>query len=87
MHYYSTMNEIVTSHRDVLEENGFEYIKIHFERPNEKGFDFLDLKLPGGFVLNAFGFSEDEIFDLKDYARDNEPLFWEFAKAGGGVYA
>lgn len=43
--------------------------------------------MPGAFVINAFGFSEDDILDLKEYARDNEPLFWEFARVGGGVCA
>ena len=61
-----------------MQENEFDYIKVHFERPNTSGFDFLDLKMPGAFTINAFGFSEDEILDLKEYARDNEPLFWEF---------
>lgn len=85
MYYYSTLNEITTSHSEVLQENEFDYIKVHFERPNTSGFDFLDLKMPGAFTINAFGFSEDEILDLKEYARDNEPLFWEFARAGGGT--
>lgn len=87
MKYYSTVNDIVMMHSEVLEENGFEYIKVHFERPNESGFDFLDMKLPGEFVLNSFGFSEDEILDMKGYARDNEPLIWELAREGGTVYA
>ncbi len=87
MYYYSTFKEIITSHSGILEENGFEYIKVHFERPNKSGFDFLDLKLPGKFIINSFGFSEDEIMDLKDYARDNEPLFWELAREGGVTYA
>lgn len=84
MYYYSTMNEIVTSHSEVLTEDGFEYIKVHYERPNATGFDFLDLKVPGAFTVGSFGFSEDEILNLKEYARDNEPLFWEFARDGGG---
>lgn len=47
----------------------------------------MDLKLPGGFVTSSFGFSEDEILDLKEYARDNEPLVWELAREGGAAYA
>lgn len=87
MYYYSTFHDVATSHSEVLEENGFEYIKVHFERPNKNGFDFLDLKVPGAYIMNSFGFSDDEILSLKEYARDNEPLFWEFARKGGGVYA
>lgn len=59
MFYYSTMNEIVTSHSAVFLENGFEYIKVHFERLNDKGFDFLELKMPGALLVNTFGFFEE----------------------------
>ncbi len=87
MIYYSTVQDIVMTHSKVLDEKGFEYIKVHFERPNEKGFDFIDMKLPGEFVISTFGFSEDEILDMKEYARDNEPLIWELAREEGEVYA
>ena len=40
---------------------GFDIVKVHFERPNEDGFDFLDMTLPGEIVYKSFGFSEDEI--------------------------
>lgn len=85
MKYYSTVDNVVMTHSGVLEENGFEYIKVHFERSNKNGVDFADLKLPGEFVTSAFGFSEDEIIDLKEYARDNEPLVWELAREGSIV--
>ncbi len=87
MYYYTTMDDIVTTHSAVIEENGFDYVDVHFERPNKNGFDFLDISLPGVIVEKAFGFSEDEILDLKEYARDNEPLIWEFARSGGGTVA
>lgn len=87
MYYYSTVNNIVMSHSNVLEKSGFDVIKIHFERPGNNGFDFLDLTLPGGIVYKSFGFSEDEILDLKEYAKDNEPLIWDFAREGGGIHA
>lgn len=87
MKYYSTVNDIVMTYSGVQKDREFEYIAVHFERPNEKGFDFMDLKLPGEFVTNSFGFSEDEILDLKNYARDNEALLWEFAREDGVVNA
>ncbi len=87
MLYYSTVNNIIMTHSRVLEENGFDYIRVHFERPNKNGFDFMDMKLPGVFVINTFGFSEDEILDMKEYARDNEALVWELAREGGAAHA
>lgn len=87
MYYYTTMNDVVTTHSGVIEREGFDYIDVHFERPNKKGFDFLDVSLPGAIVSKSFGFSEDEIMDLQSYARDNEPLIWDFARNGGGAVA
>lgn len=69
MFYYSTVNNIITTHSDLQEKDGFDIVKVHFERPNDNGFDFLDLTLPGEIVYKSFGFSEDEILYLKKYAK------------------
>lgn len=41
MYYYSTVNGIIMTHSALLEKDGFDIVKVHFERPNEDGFDFL----------------------------------------------
>ena len=87
MYYYSTVNNIVTTHSPLLEKDGFDIEKVHFERPNPDGFDFLDLTLPGEIVHKSFGFSEDEILQLKKYAKNNSSLIWDFAQKGGGENA
>lgn len=87
MIYYSTFQNIIMTHSGIVEKNGFEYIDVHFERPNKSGFDFLNLVMPGEFVTGSYGFSEDEILELKDYAKDNEPLVWELAREGGSDHA
>ena len=69
MFYYSTVNNIITTHSDLQEKDGFDIVKVHFERPNDNGFDFLDLTFPGEIVYKSFGFSEDEILYLKKYAK------------------
>lgn len=86
-YYYSTVNGTVMNHSEIIEKDGFETIKIHFERPNQNGFDFLDMELPSGNIYKSFGFSEDDILDLKNYVHDNDSLIWEFARNGGGVVA
>ena len=58
MYYYSTVNDIVTTHSAVIEKDGFDTIQVHFERPRNNGFDFLDLTLPGAIISKSFGFSE-----------------------------
>lgn len=87
MYYYSTVGNIVTTHSALQEKNGFDVVDVHFERPNEKGFDFLDLSLPGEIVSKSFGFSDDEILKLQRYARNNAAIIWDFAQKGGGENA
>ena len=82
MYYYSTVNGIIMTHSALLE-----IVKVHFERPNDDGFDFLDMTLPGEIVYKSFGFSEDEILKLKRYAKNNSSLIWDFAQKGGGENA
>ncbi len=86
-YYYSTVNGITMNHSEILEKDGFEFIRVHFERPNGNGFDFLDMEIPGKVIYKSFGFSEDDIMDLKEYVRDNDSLIWEFARNGGGMVA
>ena len=40
MYYYSTVNGIIMTHSALLEKDGFDIVKVHFERPNDDGFDF-----------------------------------------------
>lgn len=87
MYYYSTVNDIILTHSAVIEKNYCDFIHVHFERPNENSFDFLDLTLPGEIVYNSFGFSEDEIIKLKRYAKNNAPLIWDFARKADGMNA
>lgn len=87
MYYYSTVNEIVMTHSAIMEQDGFDIVQVHFERPGENGFDFLDMNLPGEIVYKSFGFSEDEVLKLKKYAKNNAALIWDFAQKGGGINA
>ena len=87
MYYYSTVNGIVMTHSALQEKGGFDVVDVHFERPNKKGFDFLDMTLPGEIVSRCFGFSEDEVLMLKKYAKNNSSLIWDFAQKGGGENA
>ena len=87
MYYYSTVNGIIMTHSALLEKDGFDLVQVHFERPNDDGFDFLDMTLPGEIVYKSFGFSEDEILKLKRYAKNNSSLIWDFAQKGGGENA
>ena len=81
--YYTTINGIVTTFSNIeTDANGFDNVKVYFERLNEKGFDFAAICLPENRLIKSYGFSEDELLGLHRYAVNNAPLIWEFAKEG-----
>jgi len=45
-HYYSTINEIVLSHSDMLSGQSGRVVYVWFERPADSGFDFAQGALP-----------------------------------------
>lgn len=87
MHYYSTVDQIILTHSDLIIGEDLDYVKVRFERPNETGFDFAEGKLPHFTFQKSFGFSEDEIFQLIRYLKNNSALIWEFSMKGGAVNA
>ena len=86
-HYYSTVDGVALTHSDMLMEDHSRRVYVYFERPNERGFDFAEGLLPECVFTKTYGFSEDELFELRDYLRCNAPLIWEFAQKGGEAYA
>lgn len=88
MYYYSNVGGLITTHSGLEEdEKGMPCVRVHFERANKNGFDFADGKIPHFNFQKAFGFSEDELFQLKEYMKNNSSLIWEFAEKGGGENA
>lgn len=84
-HYYSTVDDIILSFSDIEEKDGFDEITVCFERPNDKGFDFAEGKLPNNLFYKSYGFSEDELLELERYLRNNSFLIWEIAREKEGV--
>lgn len=88
MYYYSTVNNIVATHSEIIDEMGIELVRIRFERPNNgNGFDFAEGKIPHFSFDKSYGFSEDELLHLTQYMKNNSALIWEFASKGGGINA
>ena len=69
MYYYSTVDDIVMTHSALeTDEYSMPCVRVHFERPNKNnGFDFADGRIPYFNFQKAFGFSEDELFKLRDF--------------------
>ena len=85
--YYSTVDDIILTHSDMIYENNARSVIVRFERTNGNGFDFAEGLLPECVFTKLSGFSEDEIFELKDYVRCNSALIWDYAQKGGGLNA
>lgn len=82
--YYSKIDEITLTFSDIEEINGFDCITFRFERPNDKGFDFAEGKLPENIFYKSYGFSEDELLQMEEYIRNNSFLIWEIAREKEG---
>ncbi|GHT94073.1 hypothetical protein FACS1894141_0020 [Spirochaetia bacterium] len=80
--YYSTVNNIVLTHSDMMYENCNRKVTVRFERSIEKGFDFAEGILPECMFNKTSGFSEDELFELSDYLKCNAILIWDYAQKG-----
>lgn len=84
-YYYSTVDDVVLTHTGIVEDNYLETITLHFEKANASGnFNIAEIVLPNYNFIKVMGFTEDEVFELEDYARNNAPLIWELAKEYGG---
>ncbi len=86
-HYYSTVDDIVLTHSDMLFDHSARKVLIRFERAEENGFDFAEGLLPECTFTKIVGFNESEIFDLPEYLRDNAMLIWDYSQKGGGLNA
>lgn len=87
-HFFSEIDKVTLTFSDIhVNSYGMEYIRIYFERPNENGFDFLESTLPMLNVKKSFGFSNEELIELLDYAKTNAFLIWEIAREDGDEVA
>lgn len=83
--YYSTINDIILTYSDIVDNDIVEFVNVRFERANDKGgFDFAEGMIPH-FVFNkTYGFSEDELLQFERYLRNNSSLIWDFAREAQG---
>ena len=86
--FFSEIDDITLTFSDIqTNSDGMENIRIYFERPSTKGFDFLETVLPSLIVKKAVGFNSGETEKLLEYARTNAFLIWEIAREGADVIA
>lgn len=80
-HFYSEIDDITMTFGDIHEnKDGLEYIPLYFEKPIAEGFAFCEMNLPMLNPYKSFGFSEQDLCELAEYARNNAPLIWQIAR-------
>lgn len=71
------------SYSDIeTDEMGLDHLFVRVERMKENGSDFAEMELPYRKFVKAFGFSEDELFDIENYIILNEPLILDMVREG-----
>ncbi len=73
--------EVLHSH--IIEADGLQKVEVHFERPNDDGFDEARCELPGYIWVTAKGFNNDEISFFEKFLASNAHLIYRYAKSGG----
>ena len=62
--------------RQYEDRDGGQNLAVRVERRNNRA-AFCEWRLPDVICDKSFGFSEQEIFDIEDYLRDNESIMWD----------
>ena len=70
-------------HSQIIEQDGTKKVYIHFERPNEGGFDEARCELPDYKWISRDGFSDDDISFFTKLLESNAHLLYKYASCGG----
>ncbi len=81
--YVEFSDGTLVTFNDIRKDKNGEHIDVYFERPSDKGFNYLQISLPDLDTADFEGYTKEEIDDLKSFASDNEALIWEMAREGG----
>ena len=84
-HYFSKANNVVLTHSDIENTKLGRKVRVYFERSNNGDFDFAEGELPAAEFSKTYGFSQNELLQLKRYLKNNSFLIWEYAQKGGGL--
>ncbi|MGI6451609.1 MAG: hypothetical protein ACOX3R_15500 [Desulfitobacteriia bacterium] len=79
MYRYITLadeTEIVHSH--IIEENGMQFVEVHFERPTDEGFDIARCVLPTYTWIRREGFTDKEISKFERFLYSNAHLLYKY---------
>ena len=71
-------------HSELLGDEQGGRVLVHFERPNQNGFDSVCFELPS-YKMEAWEgeFNEEELQSLRDFLASNAHLLFRYAAEGG----
>ena len=81
--YMILSDETEITHSHIIEEDGAKIVEVHFERPQEEGFDMARCSLPSYKWIEREGFSEQEIGMFEKFLHSNAHLLYKYAESGG----
>jgi len=81
--YMILSDETQIMHSHIIEENDHQSVEVHFERPNENGFDIARCVLPTYTWIKHEGFSDKEINKFEAFLHSNAHLLYRYAASGG----
>lgn len=83
--YITLADETEITHSQIIEADGNQTVEVHFERPNETGFDSARCVLPSYQWKFVDGFTAAEMELFNEFLRSNAHLLYRYA-AQGGIY-
>ena len=83
-HYYSTVNNVVLSHSDMIATDFERTVYVRLERRSDNGLDFAECTLPFISLYETNGFSEEELGELADYVFITRCLYESMLRRSAG---
>lgn len=81
--YITLSDETEITHSHIIERDGMQTVEVHFERPEENGFDSARCVLPSYQWKFNEGFSQEEIAFFDEFLQHNAHLLYRYAAWGG----
>lgn len=81
--YITLSDETEITHSHIIERDGMQTVEVHFERPEENGFDSAHCVLPSYQWKFNEGFSQEEIALFDEFLQYNAHLLYRYAARGG----
>lgn len=81
--YLEFADRTLVSHSRIIEKEGQKTVLVHFERPEEGGFDAAKCELPLYRWLLRDGFSDTEMAFFREFLQHNAHLIFRYAETGG----